>query len=930
MKPEAFWLLLVVPSSILFLRKKLEGPRKPVLLGLGLMRGLLLILLIIAMSDPSIITQKSSGGPHFFIGYDGSESVERKALKSWLSNWQNQLDLFSNNLPKKLTYFRLGKSIDIYKSPDELLNSLEESPVSFSRIYEGIQDLENLVDDLDYSVVILLTDGNETEQPKSISNLANSLLYMGILPVNKSKGVRVKNFYGPSKVLKGRSFRLKCLIESFGKYDVTLELFSNGVLKETRNIHVDKGHSSVEFEQKADALGSGVFELTLKSSGDKNIINSLFEHRVQIYQPKTALVISEKSNLALQNLIEDVGFKHEFRTPNDLGNNKDFNSYSFVLIDNVKAQRLSLEIQSNLKHFVFNGGGLGMLGGVNSFGLGGYYDSPIEEALPVYMPPRSYRKSVAVIFIVDSSGSMLAGSKNVWNSPHELQRFLQTADSSQIPIWVAKNAAKQIIKEMRGIDVGVVNFNTSASLAVPIQKVTDKNMQWFTQGIDSIQAGGGTKFHPALKGASTILANGQYSRVDFIFLSDGSPSDWNEVPDILKELKKNNIRVTSIAFGEEANRANLMEMANITGGKFFSSRNVSSLAKIFEKAVEQVFGPPLINQKIGTRWVPNQRFISPNPESLPNLLGYTATSPKDRGQIVVASEIGDPVFAIWNFGLGHSFAWTPDFSGVWSAEWMNHQVLRKIMSRAFQKLAKKQWDPYETKIHVNGNEVIATLLALDDQGNPISDLNVTGEFSKFVHNRAGKSLFFRYMGDGQYVAQALVSKIGDYELLTKIERVEKSPHIEERIRFSIRQSLELGFEGFNDHLVRALENRDEDRLLYKESNLQSIFKKYQERQQTNIASFSILFLGIAIFLLCVEVLFRRFRILEELQEETKDEKVKFERMALHSLRLARAALRNGENSLAEGFYLAAHRYLKQAGYDARSQAVWDEYRVKVK
>ena len=124
------------------------------------------------------------------------------------------------------------------------------------------------------------------------------------------------------------------------------------------------------------------------------------------------------------------------------------------------------------------------------------------------------------------------------------------------------------------------------------------------------------------------------------------------------------------------------------------------------------------------------------------------------------------------------------------------------------------------------------------------------------------------MGDGQYVAQALVSKIGDYELLTKIERVEKSPQIEERIRFSIRQSLELGFEGFNDHLVRALENRDEDRLLHKESNLQSIFKKYQERQQTNIASFSILFLGIAIFLLCVEVLFRRFRILEELQEET--------------------------------------------------------------
>ena len=135
-----------------------------------------------------------------------------------------------------------------------------------------------------------------------------------------------------------------------------------------------------------------------------------------------------------------------------------------------------------MNRFVFEGGGLGMLGGTSSFGQGGYHDSPIEEALPVYMPPRSYRKSFAVVFIIDSSGSMLAGSKDVWNNPHELQKYLQTADSSQIPIWVAQNAAKQIIKQMRGIEVGVVSFNTSASLAVPIQKVTDENMRWFTQG----------------------------------------------------------------------------------------------------------------------------------------------------------------------------------------------------------------------------------------------------------------------------------------------------------------------------------------------------------------------------------------------------------------------------------------------------------------
>ncbi len=930
MKPQAFWLLLVVPTSILFLRKKLEGPKKSVLIGLSLIRGFLLVILILALSDPSVITYQSSGGPHFFIGYDGSRSVERKTLKSWLSNWQNQLSKMSDHLPEKLTYFRLGESTEIYKSHDELLHSLHDKPASISRIYEGVQELDNLVDDLDYSVVILLSDGNETEQPQSINNLANNLLYMGVLPVNQLRGVRIKNFSGPSKILKGRSFKLKCLIESFGDYDISLELLSNGVQVNKRNLQVSKGYSFVEFEQKADALGPRVFELQLKSPDDETSINSLFEHRVQIYQPKTALIISEKSNTALQNLIEDMGFKFEFRTPDDLRGSEDFSSYSFALIDNVEAKRLNTKIQSNLSRFVFEGGGLGMLGGTNSFGLGGYYDSPIEKALPVYMPPRSYRKSIAVIFIIDSSGSMLAGSKNVWNNPQELRRFLQTAEPSQIPIWVAKNSAKQIIKEMRGIDVGVVDFDTSASLAVPIQKVTDTNMQWFVQGIDSIRAGGGTKFYPALKGASTILANGRYSRVDFLFLSDGSPSDWDDVPSILSQLKKDSIRVSTIAFGEEANRTNLMEMAQITGGKFFSSRDVSSLAKIFEKAVEQVFGPPVIQKQMGTKWIPNQRFINPNPKSLPGLSGYVATSPKERGQIIVASEIGDPVFAIWNFGLGHSFAWTTDFSGVWSSEWVNHSVLRKIMSRAFQKLAKKQWDPYETDVHVKGNQVTVTILALDDQGNSISNLNVTGKFSRIEDNSLRKPLFFKYKGDGQYIAQSIVSKIGKYELLTKVERTKKSVGIEEKSKFSIRQSLELGFQDFNQNFVRLLRNRNKDRLLSIDYNLGSIFNKYDERQKVKIVSFSVFFLGIAIFLLCVEVLFRRFRILEELQEETKDEKVKFERMALHSLKLARSALSKGENSSAEGFYLAAHRYLKQAGYETRSRAVWEEYRAKVK
>src|SRR5437899_13109087 len=54
------------------------------------------------------------------------------------------------------------------------------------------------------------------------------------------------------------------------------------------------------------------------------------------------------------------------------------------------------------------GGGLIMVGGEESFGLGGYYRTPIEEALPVTMEVKQKVEipSLAVVLSIDRSGSM--------------------------------------------------------------------------------------------------------------------------------------------------------------------------------------------------------------------------------------------------------------------------------------------------------------------------------------------------------------------------------------------------------------------------------------------------------------------------------------------------------------------------------------------
>ena len=56
-----------------------------------------------------------------------------------------------------------------------------------------------------------------------------------------------------------------------------------------------------------------------------------------------------------------------------------------------------------------------MIGGDNSFGAGGYYQTPIEEALPVTMDMKKQKQlpSLALVIVIDVSGSMSATEDGV-------------------------------------------------------------------------------------------------------------------------------------------------------------------------------------------------------------------------------------------------------------------------------------------------------------------------------------------------------------------------------------------------------------------------------------------------------------------------------------------------------------------------------------
>ena len=152
-----------------------------------------------------------------------------------------------------------------------------------------------------------------------------------------------------------------------------------------------------------------------------------------------------------------------------------------------------------------HGGGLMMLGGEESFGLGGYYRTPIEEALPVTMDVKQKVEipSLAVVLSIDRSGSMA-----------------MSTDEKITKLDLAKEAAHLVVDLLdERNEVGVQSWDTEFIWDAPVRPARDKAA--IHHAIATIKAGGGTDGYPALKESYAVLFERPALLKHVIFLSDG-------------------------------------------------------------------------------------------------------------------------------------------------------------------------------------------------------------------------------------------------------------------------------------------------------------------------------------------------------------------------------------------------------------------------
>lgn len=134
----------------------------------------------------------------------------------------------------------------------------------------------------------------------------------------------------------------------------------------------------------------------------------------------------------------------------------------------------------------------------------------------------------------------------------------------------AKVAARSFVNNMTDNQVSVIWFNTSSGVSTHLKTVNSVNKSTINNGINSLNANGGTEIGHGISSAISELT-GSYSNKSnkkvAILLSDGysqTPSD-----DITQAnlAKSNNITIFTIGMGMP-DEYNLGQIANITGGNY--------------------------------------------------------------------------------------------------------------------------------------------------------------------------------------------------------------------------------------------------------------------------------------------------------------------------------------------------------------------------
>ncbi|MFG6328887.1 MAG: VWA domain-containing protein [Lachnospiraceae bacterium] len=800
-------------------------------------RIMLFSLIICAMADISVNVSSKNTGTVFLI--DVSES--------FAANKEEAVQMVKDalaELPKgnraAVVAFGADARVEQFMTDASMFTGVETMPVVTStNIEKAVRAGMALFDDDEAKRIVLVTDGNQNEG--QLDKMSAVLLAENVEVNVLKKDLKISNeayisdLSVPEKIQAGDKFRVQVEVESTVKTNAILQLYTGGRLSKQENVVLQEGSNSFIFQDTRKKEGFAEYKAVIIPDKDTISLNNEYQAFTEAGGAEKVLLIEGVRNEAkeFKKLLYSSNVIYDVVNPGSAPAKLEaMNKYKCIIMENTSADSLPEGFKNSISSYVKDyGGGFITIGGKRSFALGGYKNTPIEDVLPVNMDISQDKKipEMAMVMVIDKSGSMTMD------------------DSGNSKLEMAKDAAASAIDNLRDTDsAGVLSFDDMYGWNVKIQKVKDK--EDIKGGIYGIKEGGGTNIYPAVREAFDKIKDVDCQIKHIILLTDGQDGFYNGYPSLIEKLEKNNITLSTVSIGTDADDRFLERLAETSGGRFYNTKAGTELSRIFAQEVYLAQKEYIVNRVFTPIIKTTSSILSEEAqEGLPAMAGYIATSIKPEAQQVLSSDKdNDPVLACWQYGLGRTVAFTSDITNQWTgnyASWSGYPGFWKNIINWVTDIAEEEGSTISVSQEGSKGRIVYT--TKDYSGKTKIKAICTGEDGK------KEEIELKATSPGVFEGETEAADTGIYSINVKNTEDDVIKD-SKNTRLAMQYSQEYRFEDVTDCLD-SFTSQSSGKFI---DNLDGIFDSMPEKVQAN-KNITVPLLVASVIFLLIDIVYRR-------------------------------------------------------------------------
>jgi hypothetical protein len=155
-------------------------------------------------------------------------------------------------------------------------------------------------------------------------------------------------------------------------------------------------------------------------------------------------------------------------------------------------------------------------------------------------------------------------------------------------------------------------------------------------------------------------------------------------------------------------------------------------------------------------------------DTAPLLRGYVATGARPApAQVILESELGEPLLARWRVGLGWALAWTSDLKGRWATDLLRWPAFPKLIGQLVRAHARAgRHDVLPMTAVVSGDElqVVVDAVGHDDRFLNALESTLTIEGPASGTEKQSQRIALRQSAPGRYEARTPLRGYGAFTL----------------------------------------------------------------------------------------------------------------------------------------------------------------------